>query len=140
MVKMNNETDSAILRYRLMSKNFRRSMWRRWQRITSLCCCCCFCCRCRQKLHRRCFCQTQSTSSQSASSPCHHCNNYQYSLHVLAAPQESHSVGYPLTRLGSPSANHIPLLRRHHSLYSSSQLPEATRHTDVEADSCFSAV
>lgn len=50
--------------YSLMSKNFRRSMWRR------LHCCCCFCTSTYCCVRRRCFCNSASNSS-SAAAPSH---------------------------------------------------------------------
>lgn len=60
--------------YSLMSKNFRRSMWRRWQRLsTAFTCCCHSCCIPTTLSSRRCLCHHSPTSP--SSSPCLHCQS-----------------------------------------------------------------
>ena len=93
--------------YSLMSKNFRRSMWRRIH------CCCCFCTGSYFCVRRRCFCQSNaSTASTSATAaglgghessdrspgPCRHCRQFSshYNLNDLSVANTSTYVNASL--------------------------------------------
>ena len=132
--------------YTLMSKNFRRSALRRWQRLSAACCTlACYCCRQHQAAAglRRCSCSHNNPSSsmheQSASSPCRACSHgprdYQYGLQVVVRTtcngrRPSASACYATTSLvADPASPNVALLRKHVHL-----------HEPTEMESCFSAV
>lgn len=142
--------------YSLMSKNFRRSMLRRWQRLSTTCCrsCCCRRWCCRDALRRRCFCRRLQTGSPS-SSPCPQCNSQsqynqnQFTMQVLSTNVRAivNSGSQTVCRNRNPASvcrappadaadavdSTNPLLRRHQSLYSASE-------RRIEDESCISSV
>lgn len=151
--------------YSLMSKNFRRSMWRR------LHCCCCFwtgaCCCPR----RRCFCHTRSTTSTAAAlsghdavadqrTRCRRCRQFSshYNLQELSvgsapsvnlAPESGEAstsrmrgLANRLTKPSAPSgggASPLLLTRsrsvNNRTIYSTSVIPECHGHS--ESDCCL---
>lgn len=150
--------------YSLMSKNFRRSMWRRIH------CCCCFCTGTYCCPRRRCLCHVTTSSSSTAAgqtdpstgdrSHCRHCRQFSshYNLNDLSvavtgavsAPQEladgsattSRRIKGLATRITSgPSGGTSPLLLmrtrsvNNHSIYSTTVVQECASHS--EPDCCL---
>ncbi len=107
--------------YSLMSKNFRRSMWRR------LHCCCCFCTSNYCCVRRRCFCNSASNSSTAATGAvtdpsgehrrqCRHCSQFSshYNLNEMSVGTgtsvngpEARAEGYRLDPLTNGSTSRM---------------------------------
>lgn len=137
--------------YSLMSKTFRRSMWRR------LHCCCAPCCHhrrsCVTKSMERCTCQSVVTDNEHGQAVrCRHCQQFSshYNLNVMVNVDGAVALDAPNTRpalrsiattlrigVGPRTPANSPLLARlgggNRSMYANGVVtPECGRHTDVD--------